>query len=143
MEIRVMTAADYARVYALWQATPGMGLNPDDDTPEAIARYLQRNPGCSFVAEAGGKLAGAILAGHDGRRGYLYHAAVLPEFRGQGIGQTLVDRAMEALQREGIHKVGLYAYTENRIGNEFWEHLGFRVREDLSYRNKFVRDHVK
>ena len=100
-------------------------------------------PGCSFVAEAGGRLAGAILSGHDGRRGYLYHAAVLPEFRGQGIGRALVDRAMEALQREGIHKVGLYAYTENRVGNDFWEHLGFRVREDLSYRNKFIRDHVK
>jgi hypothetical protein len=50
-----------------------MGLNNLDDSPEGIARYLQRNPSTCFAAEEEGELVGVILSGHDGRRGFIYH----------------------------------------------------------------------
>ena len=77
MDYRVMKASDYKDVYKLWINTPGMGLNTTDDSEEGIAKYLRRNPTTSFVALDGDKLVGVIMAGHDGRRGYIHHTAVL------------------------------------------------------------------
>ena len=140
MDFRVMTIADYDGVYQLWLNTPGMGLNTTDDSREGIAKYLKRNPATCFVAEHEGRLAGVIMAGHDGRRGYIHHTAVLPEFRNQGVARRLVGLAMAALDAEGINKVALVAFRKNETGNEFWENMGFSERTDLVYRNKNIHD---
>ena len=139
-DIRLMTIDDYDKVYDLWINTPGMGLNTTDDSREGIEQFLLRNPFTSFVAEVGGRVVGAILTGHDGRRGHIHHTAVLPEFRHQGIGRELVEAAMSALEREGISKVFLVAFERNTDGNAFWESLGFTVRDDLVYRNKSIHE---
>ena len=140
MDFRVMTIADYDGVYQLWLNTPGMGLNTTDDSREGIAKYLKRNPATCFVAEHEGRLAGVIMAGHDGRRGYIHHTAVLPEFRNQGVARRLVGLAMAALDAEGINKVALVAFRRNETGNGFWENMGFSERTDLVYRNKNIHD---
>ena len=140
MTIRLMTLADYQAVYALWLATPGMGLNTTDDSREGIEKYLRRNPSTCFVAEADGKLVGVIMAGHDGRRGFIHHTAVLPEYRGQGLGRRLVENALAALEAEGIHKAALVVFEHNQLGNGFWEKLGFSSREDLVYRNRNIHE---
>ena len=140
MKIREMTISDYDQVYALWQNTPGMGLNTADDSREGIAAYLIRNPQTCFVAEAEQEITGAILAGHDGRRGFIYHLAVAISHRGNGIGSALVERALSALEQEGIRKVALVVFDRNEIGNAFWERLGFSKREDLIYRNKSLAE---
>ena len=113
-------------------------MNSTDDSKEGIEKYLKRNPTTSFVAECDGKVVGVIMAGHDGRRGYLHHTAVLSAYRNQGIAKTLVEAAMKALEKEGIHKVALVAFKKNEIGNGFWEHIGFVEREDIVYRNKNI-----
>lgn len=138
MRIRLMTIADYESVYELWLNTPGMGLNTTDDSRESIEKYLRRNPTTCFVAECDGLVAGVIMAGHDGRRGYIHHTAVLPALRHAGIGRELVNHAMAALEAEGIHKVALVAFRKNGIGNAFWEKMGFSERADLVYRNKSI-----
>lgn len=139
-DIRVMSVTDYEGVYELWINTPGMGLNAADDSREGIEKYLRRNPSSSFVAECGGKIIGVIMAGHDGRRGYIHHTAVLPRYRNQGIARSLVDHAMAALEAEGINKVALVAFKRNETGNGFWESIGFTDREDLVYRNKNIHE---
>jgi ribosomal protein S18 acetylase RimI-like enzyme len=131
-----MTTEDYERVYALWASMPGVGLNDTDDAKAGIARFLKRNPASCFVAEDGDRLAGTILAGHDGRRGHIYHLAVHPDYRRQGIGRGLVQAALDALRDEGITKAMLVVFQENIGGNEFWETQGFTTRNDLIYRNK-------
>lgn len=140
MTIRKMTIADYDGVYDLWLRTPGIGLNTTDDSREGIGKYLKRNPGTCFVAEEQRQIIGVILSGHDGRRGFIHHTAVLTSFRHQGIAAQLVEHAMQALEREGIHKVALVAFARNELGNGFWEHMGFTVREDLVYRNKNIHE---
>lgn len=140
INIRTMTIEDYDGVYELWINTPGMGLNATDDSREGINKYLKRNPTTCFVAEDNGKIIGVILSGHDGRRGYIHHTAVLPDHRNQGIARKLVDNAMNALDKEGINKVALVAFEKNEIGNGFWEKIGFTVREDLLYRNKNIHE---
>ena len=140
INIRVMTIEDYDGVYELWMGTPGMGLNETDDSRDGINKYLRRNPETSFVAEDNGKIIGVILSGHDGRRGYIHHTAVLPEYRNQGIAGRLADNVMNALDKEGINKVALVAFEKNKIGNDFWESIGFTVRDDLVYRNKNIHE---
>lgn len=135
MMIRLMTEADYSKVYALWLRCAGMGLNDVDDSPEGVARFLRRNPSTCFVAEDNGCITGVILAGHDGRRGFIYHTAVDPDCRHQGVGSGLVTAALDALRAEGISKVALVVFSRNEDGNAFWEKQGFTLRDDLCYRN--------
>ena len=138
MNFRLMQISDYDSIYNLWINTPGMGLNSVDDSKEGIEKFLKRNPVTCFVAEEDGKIVGVIMAGNDGRRGYIYHIAVLPEFRGKHIAKTLVENAMAALEKEGITKVALVVFEKNQNGNGFWEKIGFTVRNDLIYRNRTI-----
>ncbi len=140
MKIRIMSMNDYEAVYHLWISTPGMGLNNLDDSKEGIRKYLERNPTTCFVAEDGENIIGVILCGHDGRRGFIYHTAVHINYRDQGIAKTLVKNAIQALEVEGINKVALVVFGENKIGNAFWDKLGFSDRLDLVYRNKGIRE---
>lgn len=136
MELRRMVPEDYDRVWALWMSCKNMGFNDLDDSREGVCRLLRRNPDTCLVAEEGGALAGVILAGQDGRRGYIYHMAVAEDFRRQGVGTALVERCLAALEAEGIRKVALLVFRRNEAGNAFWQAQGFELREDVNYRNR-------
>ena len=131
--LRVMTMDDYEQVYALWKQIHGFGIRSVDDSREGIQRFLRRNPATSVVAIEDGKIVGAILCGHDGRRGCLYHVCVDADYRMRGIGKSMVVFAMEALKKEKINKVSLIAFTKNDIGNAFWNEIGWKKRQDLNY----------
>jgi len=135
--IREMTIDDYDGVYQLWTSIQGVGVSPDD-TREGVEKYLRRNPTTCFVAEESGEIVGVILAGHDGRRGYIYHVAVVENKRGRGVGRELAASALAALKEKGIRKVGLMAFRDNALGNGFWAKQGFDERADLVYRNKEI-----
>lgn len=143
MEIRIMRMGDYEEVHALWRSCPGMGLNDVDDSREGIARYLARNPDTCFVAVEDECIVGAILCGHDGRRGHISHTAVLPARQGRGIGRALAEAAVEGLRRQGISKVNLVVFRDNEAGNAFWERMGFAARRDLNYRDLALTDMVR
>ncbi|HXB01570.1 MAG TPA: GNAT family N-acetyltransferase [Opitutaceae bacterium] len=128
--LRAMTPADYDAVLALWQASEGIGLN-ESDTREAIAAYLARNPGFSLVVEIEGVIVGALLGGHDGRRGYLHHLAVSNPHRRRGIGRTLVDESLARLRAHGIPKCNIFLFANNAAGRAFWLREGWAPREDL------------
>lgn len=85
------------------------------------------------MATEDGKIVGAILCGHDGRRGCLYHVCVDEAYRRRGIGKAMVVQSMEALKEEGISNVSLIAFTQNDIGNAFWNTIGWNERQDLNY----------
>ena len=131
--IRVMTIDDYDGVYALWKKIKGFGIRSIDDSREGVERFLKRNPTTSVVAVEDGKVVGSILCGHDGRRGCLYHVCVDEAYRRHGIGKDMVVYAMKALQDEKINKVSLIAFTQNDIGNAFWNTIGWTERLDLNY----------
>lgn len=133
MKIRLMTAKDYNDVHALWMTIKGFAIRSVDDSEEGVRRFLERNPSTSVVATEDGKIVGAILCGHDGRRGCLYHVCVHPDHRRRGIGRSMVVFCMNALKAEKISKVSLIAFTANDIGNAFWKTMGWTKREDLNY----------
>ena len=141
--IRKLTIDDYDKMYALWLSCKGMGLNDTDDSREGIRRFLDRNPDTCFGAFEADMLIGVILAGNDGRRGFIYHTAVSPKHRGKGVGTALVNAALEALGRLGITKTALVVFGKNEVGNAFWEKQGFIVRDDLVYRNRALVEMVR
>ena len=133
MNIRTMTLADYDGVRELWMTIKGFAIRSIDDSREGVEAFLRRNPTTSVVAEEDDKIVGAILCGHDGRYGHMYHVCVQKEYRLHGIGKQMVVFCMRALQDEHINKIALIAFTTNDIGNAFWHKVGWIQREDLNY----------
>ena len=129
-ELREMTIEDYDMVIDIWDKSDGVGLS-DADSREGIKRFLKRNPGLSFVTLDGGKIIGAALCGHDGRRGYIHHLAVIEENRRQGLGRSLVGRCMYALMRIGISKCHLFLFGDNKNAVAFWNKVGWSQRVEL------------
>ncbi len=121
---------DYEEIINLWEMCDGIGLS-SADSPEKIRAYLERNPGMSFIAKIEGKIAGAVLSGHDGRRGFIHHLAVHPLFRKKGIGRKLANECVSALEAAGIEKCHLFIFTNNESGIEFWENIGWSMRKDI------------
>ena len=85
------------------------------------------------------------MCGHDGRRAYIYHAAVAQSRRKQGIGKQLVDAAIDAAKKLNINKVVLVVFADNAQCNAFWSRIGFVLRNDLSYADLSVNEktHIK
>lgn len=137
--IRKMTLSDYDAVIALWSGMPGIGLDGESDSRAGIARYLKRNPGLSFVAEIKGQIVGAVLSGHDARRGSIHHLAVAGQYRKLGIGKELTARCLMALRRQGIPKCSIFLFKSNAAGKSFWIHNGWELREDLDILQKITK----
>ena len=133
MNIRKMTVEDYDAVYALWKSIRGFGMRSIDDSRDNIVRFIERNPDTCVVAEAKDGLCGAILCGHDGRRGCFYHVCVREDMRRQGVGRRMVLFCIDALKKERINKVCLNAFVINQAGNAFWKSLGWTLRSDMNY----------
>jgi ribosomal protein S18 acetylase RimI-like enzyme len=129
VKIRGMTIADFDGICEVWKNHKG--TNPVDDSAEGFAKYIRRNPTTSFVAEDNGKIVGTILAGHDGRRGFIHHMAVMPEYRRQRIGHSLAEKAIEKIKAEGIDKTHIFSYQNNSTGQSFWSDFGFEKRDDV------------
>lgn len=134
-EIKEMRIDDYPAVYALWQASEGIGLS-QADSKENIARYLANNPGMSFCAWDAKKLVGAVLCGTDSRRGFLHHLAVEKTYRRAGIGRHLVERCLAALKEAGITKCHLFVFQDNQEAINFWKHCGWVQRKELVLMSK-------
>lgn len=130
-----MRPDDHDEVLALWNKCPGVVVGASDDR-QSIERYLERNPGLSVVARQDGRLVGAVLCGHDGRRGYLHHLGVDPEARRQGVGRAMVDRCVEGLRQAGIVGAWLVVLADNKAGAEFWRSIGWKHADDCTL---FVR----
>ena len=150
ISIRPVTIEDYDGIFALWNSTEQSkrALNPVDDSREGIERYLKRNPTTCFLALSkdgsgdASEIVGVILTGHDGRRAIIHHLCVHPAFRKEGIASSLVQKAEEALKKEGINKIFGLVFKDNDIANSFWEKMGYTLRTNLNYRNKSLNDAV-
>lgn len=134
--IRSFVPADRAPLEALWDR-----VFPDDPPRNApglmMTRKLLVQPELLLVAQvpdAAGRavLAGAVMAGYDGVRGWLYHLAVAPEHRRRGIATLLVREAEARLAELGCPKVNLQVRAENAGVVAFYRRLGYAVEERVS-----------
>lgn len=129
--VRPMEARDLVACIAFWRDTDGLVIRKESDSPQAIERFLLRNPGLSFVAEDAGAIVGAVLCGHDGRRAYIYHLAVRPGHRRIGCATVLMDAVWRALKAEGITRCHAYVRARNLTAMQFWDHYDAELRRDI------------
>lgn len=116
----------------LWSKTEWASVSQSDE-PDALKVFLERNPGCSWVARIGDELVGTVLAGHDARRGYVYHLVVEEEYRGKGIGKSLLDKALDSLRGFGLIKCHAIVVDGNPAADFFWSRLGWKPQDTTQY----------
>lgn len=125
VRLREFTLDDYDSVYAIWQsAGPGVGIGFSDSRTE-IAKKLLRDPELFLVAEDDRRIIGTVLGGYDGRRGLVYHLAVVPEYRHQGIGKMLMAEVERRLKEKGCQRC--YLLVKHDAGDVigFYHSLGW------------------
>jgi len=137
VEILPMAAGDHAEVVTLWERCEGIGLS-EADGPTSIEQFIERNPGMCFVARDEGALVGAVLCGHDGRRGYIHHLAVAESYRRNGLGSSLTERCLDELRALGIAKCHLFVFRGNQSALDFWRKAGWFERSELTIMSKYT-----
>ncbi len=106
-------------------------LRAEDAYPFFLA-YLQRNPGLSLLVETEGEVIACLMAGHDGRRGYLQHLVVDPGYRGLGLARRMLDEVLARLAREGIGKSHVFVLDAAEEAQAFWRaQSGWERRKDI------------
>ncbi len=121
----------------LWKSTEHIGMGDSDALPD-LKTFLEHNHRYSFVAEQEAQLVGTILAGHDHRRGFIYHLATAGSVRREGIATTLLDQSLLALKADGIRKCHAFVFRTNPYAELFWNKLGWQERSDLYVFSKYT-----
>ncbi len=117
---------DYPPVLALWSSMEKGVHVGRSDTPEEIEKKLARDPDLFLVAECEDKIVGSVIGGYDGRRGMVYHLAVDPSFRGQGVGSQLMDEVESRLRARGCLKSYLLVAEDNHDVDAFYRKQGWK-----------------
>jgi ribosomal protein S18 acetylase RimI-like enzyme len=132
--IRSMKESDLDEALKLWKISFNAGFSTNFDSKEVLIKYLDRNPEFSSVAcTKDGEIVGALMCGHDGRRGSIYHTAVYKEYRNKGIGRRLEQRSLEELKKVGISTGFLFININNPGSQEFWDSIGWTLIPDVKY----------
>ncbi|MBE2218410.1 MAG: GNAT family N-acetyltransferase [Ignavibacteria bacterium] len=134
-----MNLDHYDEAAQLWKEN--LGLSPND-TKDSISAYLKRNQNMSYICKLDpeGGLVGAILAGHDGRHGYIYHLAVKKDHRRKGIAKNLVILSKEALQIAGMLRINIGLDRSSPEAAGFWLNSGWRKLESLDFYSISLKD---
>jgi len=127
IQTREFRIGDYDAAIELWNRVEGLDVAEGDDR-QTIRQFLERNPGLSRIASDGERIIGAVLCGHDGRRGYIYHLAVDPAYHGHGIGKRLIGECLAGLKGAGVERANILVAKDNPRGLDFWRRCGW---EDL------------
>lgn len=131
INIREMQITDYYEVRKIWEAEPGITIT-SVDSYEGIKKLLEHSPGLSLVAVHNCRIVGSVLGSQDTRRGYIHHLVVIPEYRKIGLGKKLLQQILANFKRIGIPKVHLFVVKSNKEAEEFYRHLGWQERIDLT-----------
>ena len=127
--IRPIRDGDKEAVAKLWRVC-GL-VRPWNDPLRDIESARANASSDIFVAvsEEGGGIAGSVMAGYEGHRGWVYYVAVAQEHRSQGLGERLMRHAEAWLASAGAPKVMLMIREENEAVRRFYEAIGYEVEE--------------
>ncbi|TQV79948.1 GNAT family acetyltransferase [Denitrobaculum tricleocarpae] len=131
MEIVTYRAEYFDGVKSLWrEAFPD---DPPWNAAElAIPAKLKSQPELLVLAVDEGDVAGSIMAGYDGHRGWIYAVAVRESHRASGLGTKLIREAEARLAALGCVKINLQVRADNAAVVAFYQGLGYSVEERIS-----------
>ena len=123
---------DYLPVVDLWERSdPGIQVGRSD-TPEEIAKKIQRDPDLFLVADYQEEIIGVVMGGYDGRRGMIYHLAVEKEYQQIGVGTALMEILEERLREKGCLRSYLMVRKDN-IATQFYKKKGWQALDIFVY----------
>jgi ribosomal protein S18 acetylase RimI-like enzyme len=131
-----MKKDDYLSLVELWSGFPGTTMT-GADSREGFESFLEMNGEYCFSVLLNNRIVGSVMAGHDTRRGYIYHLAVDESLQGKGTGAALMSAAENALRNAGIEKAHLFIYSDN-TAIRFYEKTGWHTRHDIEVMSKVL-----
>ncbi len=131
MHIRSYEHSDEGAVIALWKEVFPYG-EPRNKPAKVIRQKLASGCDLFFVAQAENNVVAAVMGGYDGHRGWVYHLAVDPQYRSQGIGAALMSHLERELAKRGCPKVNLQIHGSNGAVAAFYEKLGYAIENRVS-----------
>jgi ribosomal protein S18 acetylase RimI-like enzyme len=136
LRIRSLRPEEHPRLLALWSEA-GLPCRPSGrDSAERVGEACSETPDLLLVAEAEGRLVGAVVGSHDGRKGWVNRVAVSPAWRRRGIASRLVRHVESALARRGIHVIGILIEEENAGSRALFRALGYEPHAGVEYLSK-------
>lgn len=124
-----MNISHHNQLMKLWSSIDGLCID-EEDLYENMIIFLNRNTKLSYVAFYENEIIASIKGAQDGRRGYISHLAVSPQFRNQGIAKHLCDKTLTELKNQGILKCNIYVLNSNTTGLNFWKNNGWDELKD-------------
>jgi ribosomal protein S18 acetylase RimI-like enzyme len=95
------------------------------DRVEDVERLASDSPAALLVAERGGEIVGALIAGWDGWRGNMYRLAIRGDSRREGLGLALVRAGEDYLRGHGGRRVTALVAFDDEEASAFWESAGY------------------
>jgi len=129
--IELAKETDIPFMLKLWRDSPGVGLGAGDDE-DSLAAFMRKNPSTCLVMKYQDNIIGTVLAGFDGRRGYIYHLVVHRDFRGQGYGKRLLQEVVMQLKAIKAGKIHLFVFNNNSLAMALYEKQGWIKRNDIN-----------
>ena len=129
MKIEKFSIEQYDEIIEIWRKA-GLSIG-SSDTKEQVNRMLQRNPNLFLIGKVDEIIAGVVMGGFDGRRGYVHHLAVDPKYQKKGFGRLMMKELMKRFGEMGVHKVHLFIEKYNKEVINFYQRLNWEIRDDL------------
>ncbi len=129
LKIELFTLRYYHDIIDLWKRS-GIEVG-SSDTKDEIAKILKRNPDLFLIGKEDGKVVAVVIGAFDGRRGYVHHLAIDPNYQKKGYGKMMMDELIERFRKNKVHKVHLFIEKHNKEVVDFYKKLRWNIREDL------------
>ncbi len=129
MKIELFTMRYYHDIINLWKRS-GIEVS-SSDTQDEIAKILKRNPDLFLIGKEDENVVAVGIGAFDGRRGYVHHLAIDPDYQKKKYGKMMMDDLIERFRKKKVHKVHLFIEKHNEEVVDFYKKLGWDIRDDL------------
>lgn len=141
MKIREFSLDDFPEMFEIWRES-GLEIRPGDDL-EGVKLKLERDPDLFLVAEEDRQIVGGVIGGWDGRRGFIWHLAVKPDYRRKGVARALVRQVEERLAKKGARIVYAFVLSTNKRSRDFFTASAYDITTDQVVVRKDLRKSEK
>jgi ribosomal protein S18 acetylase RimI-like enzyme len=137
LEIRSYKEFDELQVIQIWNDC-GLVV-PWNDPKKDIRRKLAVQRHLFLVGCSDGNVIATVMAGYEGHRGWINYLAVKPGHQGAGFGKLMMEMAEKLLKAEGYPKINIQVRSSNEKVIKFYEHIGYKVDDVLSFGKKMEK----
>jgi len=128
LNIELVSEADIPAMLAFWRNTPGLGVG---DEEASLRDFIRRNPTTCLLVKSGDSIVSTVMGGFDGRRGYIYHLAVHPDYQRRGWGTKMLQEVIIRLEELKAEKIHLFVFKDNQVAQAFYESQAWVKRHDI------------